>query len=119
MFFKKEKKLATLKKYKSNFTTVDGVKHEGCVYKWVIADRLNCSVPRYLMLHVKKDGYIEDDKGIMYPLYNVMSVDWEKVSSITITDNFGEFSVFLTNDEVEKALQLCKDNEYFSGSTCN
>ena len=119
MFFKKEKKLVNLEKYKSNFTTVDGVKHEGCVYKWVITNRLKCDVPRYLMLHVKEDGYIEDDKEIMYPLYNVISIEWEKISSVATTDNFNEFSVFLTNDEVEKALQLCKDNKYFSNSTYN
>ena len=104
MFFKKklEKEKVTLRKYRPYFTTTDGVKHEGCKYNWAISDRLRCSIPQYIMIDIKSDAYIEDSNGTMYPLVNVMSIEWEVENEMVAEDDFNRCQIFVTTKELEK-----------------
>lgn len=91
--FKKDN--VTVKKYKPIFITVDNVKHEGLEYNWAIADRLKCSIPEYIMLDIKSDGYIEDENKIMYPLSNIISIEWKLSKEMIVEDNFSEYQVYV------------------------
>lgn len=115
MFKKKiiKKKTITLEAYQPFFTTVDGAMHEGQQRKFTIAERLMCSVPEHLMILVKEKGYITDSNGIMYPLANVISVEWKLTSSTTLEDDFDECTIFVsakellehTKEQLEKELK--------------
>lgn len=95
--FKKE--IVTLRKYRPIFVTTDGVKHEGQTYNWGIVERLRCSIPKYIMIDIKSDGYIEDNKKVMYPLTNVVSIEWELVKELKLEDNFGDYTIFVSKLE--------------------
>lgn len=101
--FKKilKKDNVTVKKYKPLFITVDNVKHEGLECNWAIEDRLICSIPEYIMLNIKSDGYIEDENRIMYPLSNIISIEWKLLKEIIVEDNFDKYKIFLTTEELE------------------
>lgn len=32
-----------------------------------------------MMIDIKSDGYLEDNYGVMYPLANIVSIDWQLV----------------------------------------
>ena len=97
-----EKKMVTVQKFRPVFTTVDGNTHIGINYKYGIANRLLCSVPEFIMIDIKDDGYIKDDCGVMYPLANVVSINWDLIDEKEIEDKFGEFQIFITKEEVDK-----------------
>ena len=96
-FFKKD--IVTLKRYKPVFTTVDGKRHEGRTYNWAIEERVRCTIPQYIMIDIKSDGYIEDKEKIMYPLTNVLSIEWAVVGEVQLEDKFSEYSVFVCDIE--------------------
>ena len=104
--FKKEfsKNMVTLQKFKPVFTTVDGHKHIGFEYHYGIVERLRCSVPEYIMIDIKNDGYLEDNDGVMYPLTNIVSIDWQLVDEKKVEDKFGEYQTCVTTKDVE---QIC------------
>ena len=55
------------------------------------------------MIDIKSDGYIEDQNDVMYPLQNILSIDWKLIDEKVVLDNFRhEFEVVFTNREVEK-----------------
>ena len=55
------------------------------------------------MIDIKSDGYIEDQNDVMYPLQNILSIDWKLFDEKVVLDNFRhEFEVVFTNREVEK-----------------
>ena len=101
--FKKvfEKEKVTVQKFKPLFTTVDGVEHEGKSYGWCISDRLTCEVPKYIMTFIKSDGYIKGKDEIMYILSNIISIRWDLLEERIVEDNFSEYKIFLTTDELE------------------
>ena len=67
------------------------------------ADGLLCTVPEYIMIDIKSDGYIEDQNDIMYPLQNILSIDWKLIDEKVVLDNFShEFKVVFTDKEVAK-----------------
>ena len=109
MFWKKKSKepkkpktkTITLVKYRSVFTTIDGANHIGCCYKWAHFERFD--VKEDLRRDIARRSYIVDKDGIMYPLANVFSIDFELVDSKTIIDDFyHEWEWFFDNEEVEK-----------------
>lgn len=106
--FKKKvfkKNMVTLQKFKPVFTTVDGNTHTGFEYNYGIVERLLCSVPEYMMIDIKSDGYLEDNCGVMYPLTNIVSIDWQLVDEKEeAEDKFGEYQIFVTTKDVE---QIC------------
>lgn len=97
--FKKDK--ITIQKYKPFFITIDNIKHEGLEYNWGIVDRLRCSVPEYIMIDIKSDGYIEDENKIMYPLSNIISIEWKLIEEKIVEDNFGDYQIFVKTKELE------------------
>lgn len=94
----------TLQKYKPYFVTVDGVRHEGLNYCWCIAERLRCSIPEYIMVDLRSDGYIEDQDLLMHPLSNVISIEWKLIDEKTVEDRFSQYQIFVTTKELEKVL---------------
>jgi hypothetical protein len=104
--FKKvfEKKKVTAQKFKPFFITVDGVEHEGLSYGWFISNRLRCTVPEYIMIDIKSDGYIEDKDDVMYMLTNVISIRWEPLEERVVEDNFSEYAIFISTEELENNL---------------
>ena len=55
------------------------------------------------MIDIKSDGYIEDQNDVMYPLQNILSIDWKLIDEKVVLDNFRhEFEVIFTDREVEK-----------------
>lgn len=95
-----EKKKVTIQKFKPFFTTIDGIEHEGCNYKWGISDRVTCTIPEYIMIVIKLYGYIEDKNGIIYPLTNVVSIEWKLLEEKIVEDNFNN-QVFVETKELE------------------
>ena len=94
----------TLRKYQIIFTTADGIVHEGLEFKYGIVDRLNTkNIPRYIMIDIMSDGYIEGSGGVMYPLKNVIAFDWKLLDELVVYDIFDRYQVFVDLDEVEKA----------------
>ena len=93
--FKKDK--ITIQKFQAIFTTIDGVERESPAYNWAISDRITCSVPEYLIIDIKSDGYIQDENNIMYPLFNILSIEWKLVKEMVVEDNFNEFQVFVSD----------------------
>ena len=104
--FKKafRKNMVTLQKFKPVFTTVDGHRHTGFEYNYGIVEKLRCSVPEYMMIDIKRDGYLEDNYGLMYPLANIVSIDWQLVDEKKVEDKFGEYQTCVTTKDVE---QIC------------
>ena len=103
--FKKTKKpenKVTIQKFRPFFKTVDKQFHEGCEYRWAIAERLFCSVPEYIMTRVKSDGYLTDRDDIMYPLANIISIEWKKVEEKVVVDKFSEWDVFVDPEELDE-----------------
>ncbi len=98
--FKKE--MVTLQKYRPVFTTVDGNNHIGLEYKYGIANRFRRGIPEYIMIDINSDGYIEDHRNVMYPLANVLSIDWQLMDEKEIEDRFDMYTLFLSDETVEK-----------------
>lgn len=94
--FKKlfEKEKVTARRYRATFTTVDGKEHEGCVYNWMLINRVR-DPERYIMIDIQSDGYIEDSNGIMYILSNIVSIDWQIVEERTVEDKYSEYQIFV------------------------
>jgi len=93
-----EKKMVTLKKFRPIFTTVDGNNHIGCEYKYGIVERLLCTIPEYIMIDIKSDGYIKDNRNVMYPLTNIVSIDWTLEDEKVVEDRFSEWTVFVSEE---------------------
>ena len=77
-----EKNIVTAIHYTVSFTTIDNEKHKYSYFSHINPDSITCSIPEYLMLFIKKNGYIKDDAGIMYPLQNIISIEWTMDSTI-------------------------------------
>ena len=72
----------TFERRTAYFITTDGQKHCNSNYKWCKVSGLTCGMGEYAMISVKSDGYISDDDGVMYPLNNVLSVEWKLIESV-------------------------------------
>ena len=98
----KKPKTITLQRFQPYFTTIDNVVHEGIdTYKWANANGLRCSVPEYLMIDIKSDGYIEDKECVMYPMQNIMSIKWKLLEEKIVLDEFYR-EIFFNDEEVSK-----------------
>ncbi|MDF2885574.1 MAG: hypothetical protein K0R54_6150 [Clostridiaceae bacterium] len=103
LFKKKEKEYSVLKKYQPVFKTVDGEIHNGQTYKWANASNLLCSVGEYLMININRSGYIEDNNSIMFPLTNVLSIEWKLLDRKTAEGDVSKYSMktFFNDDELK------------------
>lgn len=79
--FAKVKEMNTIRgticHYTAHFTTIDGTTHSFNKYRYGAPAQISCTVPEYIMMNVKSDGYLKDNDGVMYPLQNVVSISWE------------------------------------------
>lgn len=94
--FKKllEKEMLTARRYRAVFTTVDGKEHKGCIYNWMLTNRV-INPERYIMIDIQSDGYIEDSDGIMYIINNVVSINWQIVEERKVEDKYSEYQIFV------------------------
>lgn len=78
--------------------------HEGFDrYKWANSDGLSCTVPECIMISVRSDGYMIDKNDVMYPIENIMSIEWRLLEEKIVLDNFyHELDIFFSNKKVEK-----------------
>ncbi len=102
--FKRKIKTILLQKFYVAFTTIDKEVHYGQDrYKWANSSGLLCSVPKYLMISIKADGYLTDLNGLMYPLQNIISIEWKKIDEKRVLDNFyHDYQIFFDDNEVLK-----------------
>lgn len=100
---KRRPKTIILQKYQPFFTTIDNVVHEGTdKYKWVNSDEILCTIPEYLMIGIKSDGYMEDKNDVIYPIQNIISIEWKLLEEKIVLDNFyHKWNVFFSDEEVE------------------
>lgn len=103
---KEQKKPKTIKlqRFQPFFITTDNVRHEGIDrYKWANSNGLLCSVPEYIMIGIKSDGYIKDINDFMYPIQNIISIEWKLLEEKIVLDNFyHEWDIFFSDKQVEK-----------------
>ena len=92
----------SFQRYQPFFKTIDGMEHEGVSYKWACREKLNCTIPEYLMTSIKCDGYAEDVNGLMYPLTNIISIEWKLLEEQTIKSFLPEYKVFYTSEEIKE-----------------
>lgn len=97
-----KRKTITLRKFKPVFTTIDGNTHIGNEYKYGIVERLLCTIPEYIMIDIKSDGYIKDHRNVMYPLANIMSIDWTLEDEKIVEDSFNMYTIFVSEKELGK-----------------
>jgi hypothetical protein len=91
-----------LQKVRPRFITNDGVEHIGLEYNWAARSRLRCSVGEYIMTYITSNGYIEDNKLIMFPLSNVNEISWEILDKKSYPYKYSNrYQIFFNNEEVE------------------
>jgi hypothetical protein len=95
----------TIQKFKPFFTTVDKEIHEGHTYGWAIKERISCSIPEYIMIDINSRGYMKDSNDIMYPLTNIISIDWKLLDEKIVQDVYDRYHLYLTPEE-EKNIEF-------------
>jgi hypothetical protein len=77
MFKKKPKfELVVAQNIIPKFTTMDGKEHESGYYHWIDAEQINIPAPAFIMRSVVNEGYLTGDDDLMYPLSNIVSINW-------------------------------------------
>lgn len=105
MFKRRQKKpkTITLQQFQPFFVTTDNIQHQGNIYNWTNPDELLCTVPEYIMIEIKSQGYIEDKNDVMYPLQNIISIEWKLLKEKIVLDKFyHKWDIFFSDEEVEK-----------------
>lgn len=70
--FKKES--VTLKHYKLVFKTIDNQTHEYNYICYVDENCISCSALEYYLIG---QDFLQDDKGNMYPIQNIISIEFQ------------------------------------------
>ena len=92
-----------LRSYRPIFKTIDGEKHVGIQYKYADENRVRGSVPELLMISVKSNGYLVDIESKMYPLANIISIEWDLVDEqIKQYKSKHEWQIYFDKEEVEE-----------------
>ena len=76
MFFKREKEMIPVIHYSAKFKTIDGEEHVFNHFRYADPSSIRCTIPEFIMIGVKSDGYLADNNGTMYPLNNIISISW-------------------------------------------
>lgn len=71
-------------KYYVKFKTVNGEIHNSKLYNWICRNKLNCSTKKHLYTSIQCDDYIKDEQGLVYPLKNIISVEFHLIETKTI-----------------------------------
>lgn len=80
--------------YSVYFKTIDGNTHQYTHFRYADPVQLNCSIPEYLMCLVKNDGYFQDDNDLMYPLQNVIQIEWKEDARQIVKQSSDSWTVF-------------------------
>lgn len=92
-----------LRSYQAVFKTIDGEEHIGIRYNYVDENQVRRSVPQLLMIDIKNDGYLLDTDLKMYPLSNIISIEWiiadEKIKQY---QREYEWQMYFDENEVEQ-----------------
>ena len=83
----------TIKHYTCTFVTTDGKIHSYSKYRYIDENAIKCSGPEYIMIDIISNGYLKDDKDIMYPVSNIISISWKCDDEIDdiIQENYNVF----------------------------
>lgn len=109
-FFEEIQEKETLEHYSVRFYTTDGIMHNFTKYRYAAPERLRCSVPEYIMIDVKSNGYLKDDNGVMYPLQNVVSIYWNKDDEIHDVKLNDKYAIFF-DKPIDKQACLCYNED--------
>lgn len=109
-FFEEVQEKETLEHYSVRFYTTDGIMHNFTKYRYAAPERLRCSVPEYIMIDVKSNGYLKDDNGVMYPLQNVVSIYWNKDDEIHDVKLNDKYAIFF-DKPIDKQACLCYNKD--------
>lgn len=92
-----------LRSYRPIFKTIDGEEHVGVRYKYADENRVKGTIPELNMIGVKSDGYLTDIESKMYPLPNIISIEWELVDEqIKQYQSKYEWQIYYDKEEVEQ-----------------
>lgn len=106
----KEPETMRLQKYQAYFTTIDGTKHKSVEYNWANDSALRRSVPDYIMIDVKSDGYLKSIDGNYFTLNNIISISWNKLDEkIVLYKSKYKYQIFFDNEEVMKMDKYIKE----------
>ena len=121
LFQKRKKKykpidFVIVEKWGATFKTVDGNEHSFRHNFYIDPNTIRCSVPEWIMIDVKHDGYIIVDKTT-YPLQNIISIDWycvEKCISLRKWENkaYGIPAIYYFSQNIEECEKILSDDNY-------
>lgn len=100
--FKKVKDINTVEhtfeKWSAIITTVDN-RVKQCNFVWAKASKLSCSVPHFILTDKK---YFKDVEGVMYPIQNIVSIEWKKQDTIIKKVPYEPYDlrIFYTDEEL-------------------
>lgn len=88
----------TFEKWCAIITTVDN-RVKQCNFTWAKASNIICSVPDFILIDKK---YFKDTEGVMYPIQNIVSIEWKKQDTIIkeIPYEDYDFRFFYTDEEL-------------------
>ena len=121
LFQKRKKKykptdFVIVEKWGATFKTVDGNEHSFRHNFYIDPNTIRCSVPEWIMIDVKHDGYIIVDKTT-YPLQNIISIDWycvEKCISLRKWESraYGIPAIYYFSQNIEECEKILSDDNY-------
>ena len=121
LFQKRKKKykptdFVIVEKWGATFKTVDGNEHSFRYNFYIDPNTIICSVPEWIMIDVKHDGYIIVDKTI-YPLQNIISIDWycvEKCISLRKWESraYDIPVIYYFSQNIEECEKILSDDKY-------
>ena len=121
LFQKRKKKykptdFVIVEKWGATFKTVDGNEHSFRHNFYIDPNTIRCSVPEWIMIDIKHDGYIIVDKTT-YPLQNIISIDWycvEKCISLRKWESraYGIPAIYYFSQNIEECEKILSDDKY-------
>ena len=121
LFQKRKKKykptdFVIVEKWGATFKTVDGNEHSFRHNFYIDPNTIRCSVPEWIMIDVKHDGYIIVDKTT-YPLQNIISIDWycvEKCISLRKWESrvYDIPAIYYFSQNIEECEKILSDDKY-------
>lgn len=99
----------TFQKWKAVFKTIDGETHEAHM-NFVNADGIRGTVPQFLMTGKE---YFKDLDGVMYPIHNVISINWVLVEerNAAIPWLQCDFQVVYSEEELDEQIAKAANAE--------
>ena len=121
LFKKREKKykptdFVIVEKWGATFKTVDGEEHSFRHNFYIDPNTIRCSVPEWIMIDGKHDGYIMVGETA-YPLQNIISIDWhcaEKCISLCKWESkaCNISAIYYFSQNIEESEKILSDGKY-------